>query len=247
MRSNLLILLSVLLFGCSSGNSEEGTNQSGESNTVEESLCPDRSLNVAILIRDGVYNTELTAPMDIFDHTQYRCDNGMKVFTVAQDGFVVNSFEGLHIVPDLSYMDDSLPDFDVLVIPAAEDHLNAALEDSALISKISYLGERASYVISLCDGAFPLVESGLVDGKQVTTFPGDQDELQKRYKNVNVNKDVSFIRDGKFITSVGGAKSFDACLYLVQELYGRTGAVETANGMVISWDLSEIVYKEFNL
>jgi len=211
-----------------------------------EDLCPEKELHVAILVSDGVFNTELTAPMDIFQHTQYRCDNGMHVHTISQNDLVIKTFEGLTVIPELSYENDSLPDFDVFVIPAAEDHLDAALENDSLLNMIRDLGGKASYVVSLCDGAFPLVKSGLVDGLEVTTFPGDQEALRANYPEITVHGDVSFVRDGKFITSVGGAKSFDACLYLVQQLYGNGGAVKTAEGMVIDWDLNQVQYKEFN-
>lgn len=111
---------------------------------------------------------------------------------------------------------------------------------------IRAIGQSADYVISLCDGAFPLAQSGLVDGRNVTTFPGDQDDLEEKYPGLTVHREVSFVRDGKYITSVGGARSFDACLYLVEKLYGSKGAFDTAEGMVIDWDLNKIDYKEFN-
>ena len=40
-------------------------------------------LQVGFLIVDGVYNTELTAPFDMFHHTVFHADAGMRVFTVA--------------------------------------------------------------------------------------------------------------------------------------------------------------------
>ncbi|MFT7614703.1 MAG: transcriptional regulator GlxA family with amidase domain [Parvicellaceae bacterium] len=239
------IVLIVLIVSCSQ---PAGVNDSSipPVSEVLEDKCPERALQVAILVSDGVFNTELTAPMDIFQHTQYRCENGMNVYTISQNDLVIKSFEGLSIIPDFNYAHDSLPDFDVFVIPAAEDHLDAALENDSLLSMIRDLGGKAEYVISLCDGAFPLVKSGLVDGLEVTTFPGDQEALRSSFPQVNVHNDVSFIRDGKFITSVGGAKSFDACLYLVQKLYGTGGAAKTAEGMVIDWDLNGVRHKEFN-
>ena len=241
-------IVALLAFSCSSST---GTDDSSIPSNEEiahaalEEKCPEKPLNVAIIIADGVFNTELTAPMDIFQHTQYRCENGMNVYTVSQDGFIVRTAEGLNIIPDFSYYTDSMPSFDVLVIPAAENHLDDALENDSLIEMIRTLGTSANYVVSLCDGAFPLAKSGLMEGLNTTTFPGDQDKLETMFNGIKVHRKVSFVRDGKFITSVGGAKSFDACLYLVEELYGRGGAVKTAEGMVIDWDLSRLNYLEF--
>ena len=46
------------------------------------------------------------------------------------------------------------------------------------------------------------------------------------------------MHDGNVITSSGGAKSFEASLYLCELLYGKKNADEIAEGMVIDWDLS---------
>ena len=49
-----------------------------------------------------------------------------------------------------------------------------------------------------------------------------------------------FVHDGKYITSAGGAKSFEAALYLCEFLYGKEITKELAEGLVISWDVDEV-------
>ena len=46
--------------------------------------------------------------------------------------------------------------------------------------------------------------------------------------------------DGKYITSAGGAKSFEAALYLAEYLYGKTIAESLAGGLVIDWDIDNV-------
>lgn len=58
-------------------------------------LPRDRPLRVGFLVVDGVYNTELTAPYDVFQHTVFHAEPGMEVFTVSPDGGTVTTFEGL--------------------------------------------------------------------------------------------------------------------------------------------------------
>tara|TARA_B110000037_G_scaffold39279_1_gene48528 strand:- start:20027 stop:20371 length:345 start_codon:yes stop_codon:yes gene_type:complete len=56
---------------------------------------------VAFLIMDGVFNTELTGPFDIFYHTMFRDSiKPMNVFTVAKTKKSITSFEGLVILTD---------------------------------------------------------------------------------------------------------------------------------------------------
>ena len=208
---------------------------------VNASLPSVDHYNVGILIMDGVYNTELTAPYDIFQHTKFREGiKPMKVFTVSQNGGVVTSFEGMNVISDYSFED--VPDIDILVIPAGEGHLGEDLENVQLVDWVQNASEGATYVTSHCDGAFLLAQSGLPDSTQVTTFPGDREELRKMFPHLIVHDDVLFVHDGKYITGVGGARSFEAALYLCDQLYGPEKTKELAKGMVLDWPIVGMKY-----
>ncbi|MEM1407469.1 MAG: hypothetical protein AAGG59_11890 [Bacteroidota bacterium] len=55
-------------------------------------ILPEKVLNVAFLVVDGVYNSELVAPMDILHHTVFHTEKGMRVFTVAPLRDTITSF-----------------------------------------------------------------------------------------------------------------------------------------------------------
>ena len=210
--------------------------------TIKPTLEEGR-LNVAFLIMDGVYNTELTAPFDIFQHTIFRDSiQSMNVFTVAKATKYIKTFEGMHIVPDFNYMEDTLPAIDILVVPSAEHHLDSDLEDTLMLDFVRQTAAKARFVMSHCDGAFVLAKCGLLDGLESTTFPGDIEAYKTMFPELTVHQDVLFVHDGKFITSAGGAKSFEASLYLCELLYGKTVADRLAQGLVIDWDLSQLPY-----
>ncbi len=199
--------------------------------------------NVAFLIMDGVYNTELTAPFDIFQHTIFRDSiKAMNTFTVANSYDPIISFEKIRIIPDFNYLKDSLPKVDILVIPSAEHHLDTDLEDEAMISWVKKTAEDALYVTSHCDGAFVLAKAGLLDSIVSTTFPSDIPSYKQMFPSLDVAENVLFVHDGKYITSAGGAKSFEAALYLTEIMYGKRVAQRLAKGLVIDWDLNSIPY-----
>jgi len=206
---------------------------------------PKRTLQVAFLVMDGVYNTELTAPMDIFQHTIFHDEHGMEVFLVAQNDDTVRTFEGLRLLPDYQFERDSLPPIDVLVVPSAEHHLDTDLKNEIMISWVRQVGENAQYVVSLCDGAFVLAQAGLLDEVASTTFPGDLDTYEKRFPQLDVHKDVQLVHDGKFITCAGGAQSFEAAMYLAEMLYGKKAADGIARGMVIDWQVEKVRKRVF--
>ena len=201
----------------------------------------DGRYNVAFLIMNGTFNTEFTAPFDIFQHTIYRDGiKSMNVFSVAESLEPITTFEGVRILPDFSYSDKNLPKIDILVVPSAEHHLDTDLNNSELIAFVKRTAETAEFVTSHCDGAFVLAKSGILDGIESTTFPGDIDKYKKMFPHLTIHDGIYFVHDGKFITSAGGAKSFEAALYLTEHLYGKEITQSIARGLVIDWDLENV-------
>jgi transcriptional regulator GlxA family with amidase domain len=192
-------------------------------------------LVVGILALPGVYNTEFVAPIDVFDHVRFHCQPrpGMKVVVVGPTTSPIRSFEGTTFTPD--YGLDDAPKLDLLVIPSAEGNMGRDLEDAALLAKVKRRVGEASLVLTLCDGAFVLAATGALDGREATTFPEDRGAFAKRFPKVRVRRDASWVWDGKFVTSAGGAQSFDAALAVVESLYGREAAGGVAEGLVIDW------------
>ena len=153
---------------------------------------------------DGTYNTEFTAPYDIFQHTQYRKNiKQMNVFTVANTDHPITTFEGVKIIPDYNYLQDELPKIDILVVPSAEHHLDTDLDDEQMIRFVQKVDQNALYMTSHCDGAFVLAKAGLLNNAVSTTFPSDIDKMKSMFPDLDIRKDVLFVHDGKYITSAG--------------------------------------------
>jgi len=252
MKHILLILSIVCFVSC---NSSEDKNKNINNEMLIQvqhddkefpKLVPNR-YNVAFLIMNGTYNTELTAPFDIFQHTIFRDSiKAMNVFTVANTDNPIITFEGMRIVPDFNYLKDDLPKIDIFVVPSAEHHLDTDLEDKAMIDFVKQVDNEAQFITSHCDGAFVLAQAGLLNNVVATTFPGDIDTMRARFPNLDIRKDVLFVHDGKYITSAGGAKSFEAALYLCEFLYGKEIAESLAGGLVIDWKLDDVPHLIIN-
>lgn len=243
-----LLAMWALIIACKPQQAPQ--NETANTNTTENTSQiilpkvdkPTDTLNVAFLIMDGTFNTELTAPIDMFQHTVFHAKPGMRVFTVAKSKAAITTFEGVKILPDYSYTTDKLPKIDVLVVPSAEHHLDTDLKDTAMINFVKRVDKEARYVTSHCDGAFVLAQAGLLDKVASTTFPGDVEKYRKRFPQLNILDKVWFVHDGKYITSAGGARSFEAALYLVQLLYGKKTADGVAKGLVIKWNIDQVPF-----
>lgn len=229
-------LLLLLFFSCQSTTNEK---EISIPNRIIE--LPQDRYNVAFLIMDGVYNTELTAPYDIFQHTIFRDSiKAMNTFLVANTLAPITSFEGIRILPDFNYLDNNLPSIDILVVPSAEHHLDSDLEDKAMLNFVRQVDKTAKYITSHCDGAFVLAKAGILDQVVSTTFPSDIPKYRAMFPQLDIREDVLFVHDGKYITSAGGAKSFEAALYLAELLYGKKIAQSLAGGLVIDWQVETV-------
>lgn len=198
-----------------------------------------RVLAAGFVCVEKVYNSELMAPFDVLQHSIYRdSSNYIRCFIVTPEGKPFITSEGIRITPDYSFA--NAPPIDILVIPSTETSMTSDLENAAFMNWLKTAAARAQHVITLCDGAFPLATTGALDGRTATTFPGDRAEFARRFPKITVRFDVQFVADGKYITSVGGAASYEPALYLLEKLYSREHAVRTAKGLVIDWDLASV-------
>ncbi|MDX1642818.1 MAG: DJ-1/PfpI family protein [Thermoanaerobaculia bacterium] len=193
------------------------------------------------VVVDGVYNTELMAPWDVLEHTAYQsgASGGIEMVTISPDGGEVRTAEGLRLIPDHGF--DDAPPVDILLVPSSRGSRDLDLENERLVSFVRRRGQEADLVISLCWGAFVLAESGLLDGHAATTFPSDYDRLARRYPEVDLRVNVSFVHDGRFLTSQGGVLSYDVAMYVVDLLFGEEVATGVGRGLLIPWPRSQAI------
>lgn len=205
----------------------------------------DRPLRAGFLVVDGVYNTELMAPWDVLQHTAHHSQPhpGIEVFTVAEVLDPITTAEGLRILPDFTF--DTVPPLDILVVPSAEHSRDTDRENTRLISWVRETGSRARVIMSLCWGAFILAEAGLLDGHSCTTFPGDYDRFAAAFPELDLRINASFVHDGRILTSQGGARSYDAAMYLVELLFGAKTAIGVGRGLLIDWPMDPALGQTF--
>ena len=229
-----LLSLLLLLVACDTPQTETPPVA-----TASEETPRGEVLKAGFVGLETVFNSELMAPYDVLQHSVFRDEeNYIETFIVSPDGQPFTTFEGITITPHYSF--ENAPPIDILVIPSTGNSMTADLENEALMTWLKQAVADARYVITVCDGAFPLAATGVLNGRTATTFPGDRDRFAEMFPEVDVRYDVNFVVDGKYITSVGGALSYEPAFYLVETLYGKAHADRSAEGLVWPWDLSTV-------
>ena len=119
--------------------------------------------------------------------------------------------------------------------PGIEVSTVSPVGNDELIAWLTKVGNKASYVVSLSEGSFLLARAAVNPTRLTTTSLDDQDAFAQMFPKHELRRNVSFVHDGPMLSSVGGARTYDAALYLVDHLYGEEVAKKVAAALVFPW------------
>lgn len=172
---------------------------------------------IGILMFDDVLTTELTAPLEVFSKHTEQGEKLFNVITIADRYDFIVSEDGLKLFPD--YTIENAPKLDVLIVPSAYD-MEVQVNNSKLIDFIKLQNNNTEYTVSNCAGATLIGESGIADGLKIVTWIGGGKDLQKNYPNLKVQNDaeVSYMEDGKILSSNGNLASYISSLELLEKM-----------------------------
>ncbi len=105
-----------------------------------------------------------------------------------------------------------------------------------MINWIRKTTEKTQITASVCTGAFLLAEAGLLDGLEVTTHWKNILDLQRNYPNLQVQKGIRWIEQGKLFTAAWISAGIEMSLELVARLAGAELAERTARQMEYAWN-----------
>jgi transcriptional regulator GlxA family with amidase domain len=191
------------------------------------------TLSVGILIFDDVEVLDFAGPFEVFSRTRLvpgvearRSDEGapFHVFTVARTREPINATGGLTVVPRHGFAD--APRIDLLVVPGGFG-TRRLLQDEETLGWIRRTAAAARQVTSVCTGSLLLARAGLLQGRRATTHWASLDLLDSLGAGVTVERELRVVDDG-VISSAGVASGIDMAFYIVESLFGREVADETA-------------------
>jgi transcriptional regulator GlxA family with amidase domain len=178
-------------------------------------------LTVAILISEGVNVIDFSGPWGVFESVSLPNATEMpfRLLAVADTSDVVSSASGLKIKPDFTFA--NMPEAKVVVIPAQKG-------SETMREWLRNNWQATDVTMSVCTGAFQLAKAGLLKGLAATTHHEFQDELEKKYPDIQVKRGVRFVENEKISTAGGLTSGTDLALRVVERYFGREVAQHTA-------------------
>lgn len=187
---------------------------------------------IAVLALPGVQMLDVAGPLDVF--AQANIEAGIQSYECRVIGTapgLVRSSSGVCLYADGS-VTDADGQFDTVLVAGAPNVASIKLDDATAAWLRSVAGSAHRYG-SVCTGAFALANSGLLEGRRVTTHWACAKALAEAYPDLIVEEDAIYIRDGKLRTSAGVTAGLDLALSLVEEDHGRDVAKRVASQLVM--------------
>ena len=124
----------------------------------------------------------------------------------------------------IEQFDDRFPDgADYLIVPAV-----AKASDPALLAWVAAQGAKGATVVSICDGALVVANSGLFKGRRATGHWATEDYRKQRHPDTQWISNVRYVADGKVVSSAGVSAAMPTALALVEAIAGSARAGEVA-------------------
>nr|WP_231633710.1 MULTISPECIES: DJ-1/PfpI family protein [unclassified Mycobacterium] len=188
-----------------------------------------RSRVVVIVVFDDVTLLDVAGTGEVFvEANRFGADYRLKIASV--DGRDVTTSIGsrLGVTDRIS----SIESADTVLV-AGSDHLPRRPVDPALVEAVRSIATRSRRTASICTGSFILAQAGLLSGRRATTHWNETRLLARAFRDVTVDPDAIFVRDGDVFTSAGISSGIDLALALVEMDYGTELVRNVARWLVV--------------
>jgi len=151
---------------------------------------------IAILTENGFEQVELTSPKEALEQA------GAIVDIISPKGGKVKAWNtkdwGIELDVDKELSAAKTKDYDALVLPGGVMNPDKLRQNGEAVQFVKEFLQSGKPLAAICHGPQTLIETGLLSGRKMTSFPSLQTDL----KNAGVNwVDEEMVHDGNLITS----------------------------------------------
>ena len=151
---------------------------------------------VAILTENGFEEVELTIPMNALEQA------GAEVHVISPQQDKVKAWNednwGIEVPVDKDLDSANPEDYDMLLLPGGVMNPDTLRTNKKAVAFAQHFLEQGKPLAAICHGPQTLIETGMLDGRTMTSYPSLQTDL----KNAGVNwVDEEVVVDNGLITS----------------------------------------------
>lgn len=175
-------------------------------------------MNVIIFLAKGFEEVEALTVVDYLR----RVSNITVDMVSIGDGLQVLGAHNIEIKADKNINElQDLTSYDAIVIPGGMPGATNLRDNKDVIKIVQEINGMGKLVAAICAGPIVLEEARVIDGKEVTSYPGFDKDLPN-----SIYKEDDVVIDGNIITARGPAKAVDFSIEIVKYLVGERQAGE---------------------
>ena len=187
---------------------------------------------VGIFIFDFVEVLDFSGPYEVFSSARLTKKStstiqskpkAFNVFTFSEKKKYISASGGLKVKSD--FILKNCPVLDILIVPGGIG-TRKLLKNKKVLNWLKFKKD-VDIIASVCTGSLLLAKAGLLENKKATTHWGALKLLKKISPSTIVLNKNKFVFD-KYYTSAGVATGIDMSLHIIENIYGKTIAKNTA-------------------
>lgn len=175
---------------------------------------------VCILISNGFEEIEGLTVCDVLRRAEVECD-----LVSIGDREVIGA-HNIKVISD-KIIDDINDEYDAVVLPGGMPGSTNLRDDSRVMELVQKMNRDGKLVTAICAAPIALAKAGVLEGKNVTSYPGFEDELG----NVNYLEDLVVV-DSNIITSRGPATALEFSYEILKNLKMCKAEEDIREGML---------------
>jgi transcriptional regulator GlxA family with amidase domain len=193
-------------------------------------LSMNKKRNVGIFIFDDAEVLDFAGPFEVFSVTSQLNNHELfNVFTISKQAGVISAVNGLKVQADYHFQNH--PTLDILILAGGQG-TRALLNDPDTLQWISKTSEQAELTLCICSAARLLGKLGLLNGKHFCTHHEVYDHVKELAPAAVPQPGKRFVQTSeKLYTSGGISAGIDLSFHVVEKLFGKKIAQETAEYM----------------
>ncbi|MGL4991435.1 MAG: DJ-1 family glyoxalase III [Sarcina sp.] len=183
---------------------------------------------VLIMLAEGFETIEALSVKDVCSRAGIECH----LCGITES--IVKSAQGIKVCTDIM-IHDQVKDYDAIVIPGGMPGARNLRENEDVLELIRYYYEENRLVASICAGPTVLAKAKIIDGKNVTSYPGYDIELGNVFY-----KDEVVVIDENIITSRGPATALEFSYAIISYLGYENKAKDIKAAMLVDYYLNKL-------
>jgi 4-methyl-5(b-hydroxyethyl)-thiazole monophosphate biosynthesis len=176
---------------------------------------------VCLLLLNGFEAVEASVFTDVIGWNNFEGDGSTELITVGARERLKCAWNFI-VIPEMNLCEVTVDDFDALAIPGGAEvagfYEDAYRED--VLDFIRQFDNKEKIIASICVGALPIGKSGVLKGRNATTYNLNNGKRQEQLSKfgVNVIADQAIVVDRNIITSYNPATAFGVAFRLLELL-----------------------------